>query len=184
MRINKYGGYPVILGDQGTQVNQYPAHQPGAVFMWRKGTGNKYAGIIQYVQLDNNGCSYGQALRLNHATLSAYSVTVIDTPTVDGKSPHFVGIAAATIASQYFGFMVVGGYCEYAYSASAAASGNVLGVAATATGMLSAPDVATAWSATEVSTGCLSGIYGSAVARGAITAGALGSVTLCGHWGI
>ncbi len=180
MRINKYGGYPIILGDQGTQTSSAPLYQPGAVFMWRKGTGNAYAGVIQYVQLDNNGCSYGQTLQPNDATITGYSVKVVDKSS--GKGPNFVGIAAATIASQYFGFMVIGGYCEYAYSASAAASGNVLCLAATATGQLSvgSADYYTATTAGSDATSCI----GIAVARGAITAAALGSVTLCGHWGI
>jgi hypothetical protein len=184
MKKEKYGGYPVLFGAQVTQTSSKPLHQPGAVFMWRKGTGNAYAGIVQYVQLDNNGCSYGQALIANPATISGYSVMITDLCSTFGKSPNFVGIAAATIASQYYGFMVIGGYCECAYCASAAASGNVLGLAATATGMLTPAEVATVWAATESGTGDFSGVMGVAVARGAITAAAMGSVTLCGHWGI
>jgi hypothetical protein len=171
-------GFPVLFDTQpSSTATSTPVFQPGAIFVWKSGTGRVKRSLVQYVQLDNNGCSYGEALQINDATVVAYSVKKAST----AKDSNFVGIAAGTIASQKFGFMVIGGYCEYAYTIAAAASGDSLALSASTYGRLSAGVADTYYTASATN---VSGLLGVAIANGAISAGALGSVTLCGIWGV
>jgi hypothetical protein len=177
MSVND-SGFPVLYDDQPADITgAAPVYQPGTIFVWKHGTGRAKRSLVQYVRLGNNGCSYGQALAINSATVVSHSVMVAAV----GKNANFIGIAAATIASQAYGFAVIGGYCEYAYTVAAAASGDTLCLSATTVGKLSAGESDTYYTASATDA---SGLLGLAIANGAIAAGDLGSITLCGVWGV
>lgn len=160
---NSPEGYPVIRDTQVTSTATAAVYQPGTVFV-HKDVNGEWA-LAKYVQLDNSGCSQGEALVTNYATLKSYSVS--KAATSDAHRPHFRGIAAATIASQSFGFMFIGGYVEKADSSITTASGDYLGISASTAGKLTtinpSPNV-------------------FAVARTAFATG-VGSVSIIGMWG-
>ena len=181
-------GFPILYDTQVTgQDDVAAAYQPGALFIHRSGTGNTNMSLVQYVQLDNNGCSQGDALVQNYATLKNYSVKV--SATTDQLTPVLRGIAAATIASQYFGFMIMSGYVEKANLSKTCASGDLLVISGSTAGYLSPGNsvgsVAAFWSATVgVSSALGTAPYG-VVARSnnahATTTTPLGSITLLGN---
>ncbi len=177
MSVND-SGFPVLYDDQPADTTgDCPVYQPGAIFVWKHGTGRANRSVVQYVRLDNNGCSYGEALAFNTATVVSHSVKVASL----GQDADFVGIAAATIASQEYGFMVIAGYCEYAYSASDAASGETMCLSATTTGQLTTGKAHNYYSASATDA---SGLLGIAFSNGAVAAGGLASITLLGTWGV
>ena len=114
-------GFPILYGTQVTGQDDSGANfQPGAIFVHRSGTGNVNFSLVQYIQMDNNGCSQGDSLVQNYATLKNYSMKVA--ATTDAYTPVLRGVAAATIASQYFGFMIMSGYVEKANLSKTCAS--------------------------------------------------------------
>ena len=155
-------GFPELIGTQALTVSTAAVYQPGSIFVHRNGNNR---GLLQYVQLDNNGCSQGESLVTNFATLVSWSVAKASTD--DMYSRPFRGIACATIASQYFGFMHIGGYAEKADISMTVASGDFLSLSGSTAGKL---------------TGLQASPHAVAVARTAIATG-VGSISLIGIWG-
>jgi hypothetical protein len=178
----EYTGFPVLLDSQVKVNHEAAVFQPGAIFIHKSGTGRAQTSWVQYVQLGNNGCNKGAALMYNPATLNTYSVK--KSSLTWGYAPNFVGIAAGTIASQRYGFMVIGGYCEYAYISETAVAGENLCVSGTTEGQLTANRASSVYSATCVLNASYGRVIPVAIARGACTGGDLGSITLCGIWGV
>ena len=155
-------GLPELRDAQAQTVSTAAVYQPGAIFVHRNGSN---WGLIQYVQLDNNGCSQGDSLVTNYATIVSYSVAKASTD--DQSSRPFRGVACATVASQRFGFMYIGGYVEKADCSYTVASGDFLYISGSTAGKL---------------TPLPAGPHPIAVARGAFATG-VGSVSLIGVWG-
>jgi len=178
----EYTGFPVLYDTQIKSNTAAAVFQPGAIFMHKGGTGRSDTSWVQYVQLGNNGCSRGDALMYNPATTDSWSVK--KSSLTQGYSPCFVGIAGGTIASQYYGFMVIGGYCEYAYISETAVAGENLCVSGTTEGQLTANKASNVYSGTCAVNSSAGRVTAVAISRGACTGGALGSITLCGIWGV
>lgn len=132
--------------------------------------------LVQCVQLDNSGCSQGEALVMNLATLKQYSVSKAAT-TDEGAPP--AGIAAATIASQRCGWMYIAGYVEKADLSHTAASGEYLTISGSTAGKLS-PDAASCFNLGTQGNASAFVVCGRA--RTAIATG-VGSISICGVWG-
>lgn len=148
--------------------------EPGQIFVHKDTSGN--FSLVEIVQLDNNGCSQGEVLVTNFATLKSYSVA--KAATADEGAP-MRGIAAATIASQKVGYMYIGGYVEKADLSHTAASGEYLMISGSTAGKLT-PNKASVFNAGTQ--GNASQFQVVAVARTAIGTG-VGSVSILGVWG-
>lgn len=133
--------------------------------------------LVQAVQLDNNGCSQGEVLVINMATLKQYSVTKAST-TDRGGIP--AGVACATIASQRCGFMYIGGYVEKADISQTTASGEYLMIGGSTAGKLT-NDIASAFNSGTQGNTSMFLIVGRA--RAAFATG-IGSITLSPVWGV
>ena len=161
-RVNVEEGFPTLRDTQVTSTAAAPVFQPGAIFVHYNGA--EWA-LVKYVQLGNDGCSQGEALVTNFAILKSYSMEKASTD--DLYSRPFRGLAAATIASQSFGFMYFSGYCEKADLSMTVGSGDFLSLSGSTAGKL---------------TGLQASPHVVAVARTALATG-VGSVSLIGTWG-
>ena len=168
------GGWPVLYDAQIQSTSTGANFEPGAIFLWRGGTQRQEAALVQYVQMDNGTCSQGEALVTNHATIAGYRVKAAATAD-EGTMPR--GIAAASLGSLVYGFMIIAGYCEKADLSHTAASNEYLMVSGSTAGKLT-PNRASVYNA---------GTHGSssmfttfAVARGAFATG-VGSVQILGQ---
>ena len=132
--------------------------------------------IVEIVQLDNNGCSQGEALVQNHATLKGYSVR--PSATTDEGAP-MKGVAAATIASQKAGYAIIGGYCEKMDFSHTAASGEYICIGGSTAAKFT-PNKASCFNLGTL--GNASQVIPVAVARAAIATG-VGSAQILGIWG-
>ena len=149
--------------------------EPGAIFLWRGGTGRKEAALVQYVQLNTGRCSRGEARMTDHASYTGWRVTAAAV-TDGGAIPR--GIAAASIATLSYGFMIIAGYCEQADLSHTAASGEYLQISGSTAGKLT-PDVASVCNAATLgSTASMFNYF--AVSRAAIATG-VGSVQILGQ---
>lgn len=166
--------FPVVSGAQVTANDSTAKMEPGTVMAVR--TQTDQWSVVEYVQLDNNGVSQGEVLINNFATLKQYSVAKAATGDVGAP---IRGIAAATIASQYFGFMYIGGYVEKADLSQTAASGEYLQVGGSVAGKLTSDKASAFNSGTQ---GNVSAFVVVAQARTAIATG-IGSISLMGMWG-
>jgi len=150
-----------------------PREELGSVRFHRDANGEW--SLVQVVQLDNNGCSQGESLVQNFATLKGYSVKT--SATADGGA-GFRGVAAATIASQKAGYAIIGGYVEKAYVSQTTASGEYL----TLSGSTAAQLTNNAASAYNTATqGNASMFVPVARARAAVTTGLM-SIQIQGIW--
>lgn len=177
--------FPLVSGAQLTTVltaaqGGATKMEPGTICAVRSNT--DCWSLIQWVQLDNNGCSQGDSLVLNFATLKSYSVKAAATAS-DGFQPNFVGIAAATIASQSFGFMYIHGYVEKADLSKTSASGELLAISASTAGKLTPIRASSFWNATIGTVTNATLPWPVAMSRTTIATG-VGSVTIVGTWGV
>lgn len=175
--------FPVISTTDFTSNQTTATYEPGTVYAVNP-AGRNWS-LVEYIQLDNNGCSQGEVLVHNYATLVSYSVA--KAATTDMGAPAFRGIAAATIASQRFGFMTIGGYVEKGDVSLTVASGDFLTISGSTAGKLSpnngAGGVKAFWNATLGQSSTLgTAPFVVAVARGAYATG-VGSMILNGVWG-
>lgn len=133
--------------------------------------------LVEIVQLDNNGCSQGEALVQNFATLKGFSVKT--SATTDAGAP-MKGVAAATIASQKSGYMIIGGYCEKMDVSQTCASGEYIKIGGSTAAKFS-NDIASTFNTIQ---GTVAGslFVVVAVARAAFATG-VGSVQILGLWG-
>ena len=148
--------------------------EPGQIFCSKNSAGEW--SIVEIVQLDNAGCSQGEALVQNHATLKGYSVRV--SATTDEGAP-MKGVAAATIASQKCGYMIIGGYVEKMDLSHTAASGEYICISGSTAAKFT---INKASCFNLVTNGNSSQIMVVAVARGVIATG-VGSAQILGVWG-
>lgn len=167
--------FPVVSGAQVVAGGDSSAkHEPGTILAYRSVT-DQWA-LAQYLQMANTGLSQGEVGVVNFATLKQYSVK--PAATTDGGAP-MAGIALATIASQKFGFLAIQGYVEKADLSHTAASGEYLCLSGSTAAKLT-PDRASVVNAGTLNTSALVIL---AIARTAIATG-VGSVTICGTWGV
>lgn len=166
--------FPIVSGAKVTANDATAKMEPGTIMAVR--TNTDHWSLVEYVQLDNNGVSQGEVLINNFATLKQFSVA--KAASVDGGGP-MRGIAAATIASQQFGFMYIGGYVEKADLSHTAASGEYLCVSGSTLGKLTPDRTSAIHQATVVNASLLMIV---AQARTAIATG-VGSVSIMGVWG-
>lgn len=146
----------------------------GDIFFSKNSAGEM--SIVEIVQLDNAGCSQGEVLVQNFATLKGFSVSKASTT---DKGGLIKGIAAATIASQKAGYMIIGGYCEKADMSFTAASGEYLKISGSTAGKLTAHTASVFNSGTQ---GNATAFVVVAIARAAAATG-VGSVQILGMWG-
>lgn len=170
-------GIPVMSNTQVEQADTNAVYEPG-VIVAVKNSGNW--SLAAYVQLDNNGCSQGEALVTNYATLKQYSVKAAGT--ADGFLPALRGIAAATVASQKFGWMYIAGYVEKADLSHTAASGEFLTISGSTAGKLTPHLASSVLNATIGTVTNATVPFAVAVARTAIATG-VGSISILGMWG-
>lgn len=161
--MKDFGGFPVLRGAQVEANNSAQVFEPGTIFAVRNSTTGFWS-LAKYVQV-TGGCSQGEVLVTNFATLSNDSVEKASTD--DMYSRPFRGIAAATVTDEYFGFMYIGGYVEKADVSMTTASADFLSISGSTAGKL---------------TPLQASPHVFAVARTAIATG-VGSVSLIGLWG-
>ena len=169
-------GFPVLYDGQIFGTATAAVYQPGAIFVRKFGTGRMNWSMVKYVRLNNSGCNQGEALVSDFATLNSNIVTAAAT-TDEGTNPR--GVAAATIASNSYGFMVIAGLCGSADLSHTAASGEYLAISGSTAGKLT-PDLCSVFNAGTQ--GNASMWIPFAVAREAIATG-FGSVQILGVWG-
>lgn len=148
--------------------------EPGQIFVSKNSAGE--FSLVEIVQLDNNGCSQGEALVQNFATLKGYSVKT--SATTDEGAP-MKGVAAATIASQKCGYAIIGGYCEKMDFSHTAASGEYICISGSTAAKFT-PNKASCFNLGTL--GNASQVMVVAVARAAIATG-VGSAQILGVWG-
>ena len=167
--------FPVVSGAQVTANGDATAkHEPGTILAYRSAT-DQWA-MVEYVQADNNVITKGSPVVKNFATLKQYSVRLA--ATTDSGVP-IRGVSLATIASQRYGFVAIGGYVESAQVSHTTASGEFLRVSGSANGQLT-PDAAGVFNAATSPN--VSAFVVVAVSHGIIATDAFGSITLCGVW--
>lgn len=173
-------GFQVIYDTQITTTSTGGPWQPGEIVIHRSGTGRTQQALARWVLIDNAGCSQGEALVTDFAATVDHGV--VKASTTDAFAPHFRGVAAATIASNKFGFSIISGYCEKADMSITAASGELLTISGSTAGKLTAKKASSFWGATlGVSSALGSAPFVFAVARGAAATG-IGSVQILGMW--
>lgn len=173
--------FPVVSGAQVVAGGDATAKMELGTIIAMRTVTDQWS-LVEYVQLDNNGVSNGEVLVTNFATLKQYSVAKAAVGDF-GVPGVFRGIAAATIASQKFGFMYIGGYVEKADVSHTAASTEGLTISGSTAGKLTPDKASSYWGATvglSSTTGTAPWIF--AIAKTAIATG-LGSVQICGIWG-
>ena len=173
--------YEEIYDTQSTTTSTGGPWQPGQVVIHRSGTGRAQRALLKWVLMDNNSCSRGEALVTDLATTVEHGVAKAST--TDSYLPNFRGIAAASIASNKFGFAIISGYCEQADLSETAASGELLAISGSTAGKLTPNRASSFWTATVgVSSALGSAPFVFAQARTAIGTG-VGSVQILGTWG-
>jgi len=169
--------FPVVGPGSLTDVWDPTTNPRGELgqIMFHKNSAGEFS-IVEIVQLDNNGCSQGEALVQNFATLKGYSVKT--SATTDEGAP-MKGVAAATIASQKCGYAIIGGYCEKIDLSHTAASGEYICIG----GSTAAKFTVNKASCFNLGTlGNASQVMVVAVARAAVATG-VGSAQILGIWG-
>ncbi len=175
-KIKDYA-FPLLSNTQIEQDDASAVFEPGVIVAVRN---NGNWSLAMYCQLDNNGCSQGEALVTNFATLKQYSL--IKAATTEARQPMLRGIAAATIASQAFGWAYIWGYVEKADLSHTAASGELLCISASVAGKLTPDGASSLLNGTMGTSNLVTIPWTVAIARTAIVTG-LGSVSLIGMWG-
>lgn len=170
------GDLSVVYDDQILSTSTGGPWQPGQIVVHKSGTNRSQKALAKWVLLDNSGCSQGEALVLNLA--STVSSSVAKAATADEGAP-MVGVAAATIASNTYGFALISGYCEKADLSHTAASGEYLCISGSTAGKLT-PNKASCFNLGTL--GNASQVMVVAVSRNA-TATGVGSVSILGVWG-
>lgn len=165
--------FPLFSNTQVEATSSGAVFEPGMIVAVRNGTNWSLA---RYVVMDNTGCSQGDALVNNFATLAQHNVKAA---AVGDEGAPIAGIACATLGSLKYGWAYIYGYVEKADLSHTAASGEYLMVGASTAGKLT-PNKASVFNAGTF--GSSSAFVVVAVARTAIATG-VGSISLCGMWG-
>ena len=173
-------GDMTLLDDQITTTNTSSVFAPGQIFYWRGGSNRGNTALVKWVQLDNNGCSQGEALISDLATVTAYGVA--KSTTTVGFNRLFRGVSAATIASNSFGFMIISGYVEKMDFSQTVASGEMVTMSGSVAGKLTAHFSSSIMNATIGTVSQSTITEAVAVARVAVATG-VGSAHLIGCWG-
>lgn len=168
--------FPVVSGAQVVGGGDASAkHEPGTIMAYRSAT-DQWS-LVEYVQAGNNVINRYLGCVTNLATLKQYSVELAATG--DRGGANFRGIALATIASQRFGFVAIGGYVENALVSQTTASGEYLCMGGSTAGQLT-PNRASVFNAGTQ--GNVSAFVVLAMAKGIYASGAAGSIQLIGVW--
>ena len=165
--------FPVLTNAQVEQADAAALYEPGIMVVVKNGVN---LSLASYVELDNSGCSQGEVLVDNYATLGSFRVAKAGT---GDRGGGMRGIAAATIASQKFGWMYIGGYVEKADNSQTVASGEYLMIGGSTAGKLSNDAASVFNSGTQ---GNASAFLVVGRARGAFATG-VGSIMILGTWG-
>lgn len=179
--FNDAFGQFTLLDTQITTTNSSSVFPEGQIFYWRGGTGRVNTALVRWVKLDNNGCTQGDVLILDDGQTT--SAGVKKAGTADAFNPSFRGIAAATIASNSYGFAIIGGYCEKANISKTAASLELLCISASTAGQLTPAKASSFWGATlGLSSTVGTAPFTFALSRSAQATG-VASVQIVGMWG-
>ena len=176
-KLRKHNAFPLLSNKQIEQADTAQVFEPGQIVAVRN-SGNW--SLAMYVQLDNSGCSQGECLITNYATLEQFSLA--KSGTADGKNPSLRGIAAATIASQKFGWAYIWGYVEKADTSQTAASGEMLCISGSVAGKMTSDAASSVLNSTIGTVSQMTIPFAIAVARAAFATG-VGSVSILGMWG-
>ena len=176
MSFETENGFRVLKGDQITTTSDGGPFQPGEEVIHKGGSNFAQRAKCQWVRLNNNGCSQGEVLVADLGTTVGYGVA--KAATTDEGAP-MRGIAAATIASNDYGFMIYAGWCEKADLSHTAASGEYLCISGSTAGKLT-PNKASVFNLGTQGNASQLGVV--AVARTAIATG-VGSVQILSYWG-
>jgi hypothetical protein len=149
--------------------------EPGTTVVVKDPTTGEFS-IARIVQLDNNGCTVGDLLVQNFATLKSFSVAKSSTTDLGGM---IYGVAAATIGSQKCGYAYIGGYVEKANVSQTTASGEYLSISGSTAGNLTNDRSSAFNSGTQ---GNASAFQVVARARAAVATGVM-SIQIIGIWG-
>lgn len=166
-------GFPVLKNSQIEQADSAALYEPGMIIVVKNGDNWSLA---SYVELSNDGCSQGEALVANYATLGSFRVAKAGT---GDRGIPMKGVAAATIASQKFGWMYIQGYVEKADLSETPASGEFLMISGSTAGKLTPNAASVFQSGTQ---GNASAFVVVARANAAFATG-VGSISLVGVWG-
>lgn len=173
--------YEEIYDSQSTTTSTGGPWQPGQVVIHRSGTNRAQRSLLKWVLMDNNSCSRGEVLLTDLSATVEHAVTKAST--TDSYNPNFRGIAAASIASNKYGFAIISGYCEQADCSETVASGEQLAISGSTAGKLTPNRASSFWTATlGLSSALGTAPFVFAIARGAFATG-VGSVQILGTWG-
>ncbi len=172
-----------IYDTQITTTSTGGPFQPGEIVVHRSGTGRGNVAMAKWVKVPS-ACSQGEVLVNDDAQTVDSSVRKASTAGAEGAfSPNFRGLAAASIASGSFGFMIFHGYVENADLSKTAASNEMLTISGSVAGKLTPNKASSFWGATlGLSSTSGSAPFVFAIARTAIATG-VGSVQIIGTWG-
>jgi len=174
------GGFPVLYDTQVETTSTEPVYQPGAIFTHRSGPGRKQWALVKYIQVSNDGISQGECLFTDDGRTGEWGVKKCTT--TEGRQAPFRGLACATIASNNYGFMYIGGYVEKGDLSHTAASGEMLCISGSTAGKLTPDGASSVMNATLGTSTFATSVFPVAVARTAIGTG-VGSCSLIGIWG-
>lgn len=179
---NEFGeDFCTIYDGQSLTTSTGGPFQPGQIVIHKSGTGRANRALLKWVKLDNAGCSRGEVLVTDFS--AAIESTVAKASTTDGYLPHFRGVAAATIASNTYGFAIISGYAEQVDCSETCASGEQLAISGSTAGKMTPNRASSFWTATVgVSSALGSAPFVFAIARGAFATG-VGSANILGVWG-
>lgn len=170
--------FPVVSGSQVVGGGDSTAKmEPGTIMAYRSAT-DQWS-LVEYVQAGNNVINRYRACVTNHATLKQYSVELA--AAADRGGANFRGIALATIASQKYGFVVIGGYVENAAISEGVASAEYLTMSGSTAGELT-PDRASVFNAGTHGNASAFVVIGLAKSAVATTSATTASIQLIGVW--
>lgn len=174
------GGYEVIYDTQLQATSSGGPFRAGQVVVHRSGTDRLQWALAKWVKFPH-GISRGEVAVTDFSQTVESSVTKAST--TDSYSPGtFRGVAGGSVASGYYGFSVISGYCEQVYSSETAASGEGMTISGSTAGQLTPNRGSSFWTATVgVSSQLGTAPFLYAVARGAFATG-LGSIQILGTW--
>lgn len=179
---NEFGeDYCTIYDGQSLTTSTGGPFKPGQIVIHRSGTDRKQRSLLKWVLLDNAGCSRGEVLVTDFS--ATQESTVAKASTTDSYLPHFRGVAAASIASNTYGFAIISGYAEQVDCSETCASGEQLSISGSTAGKMTPNRASSFWTATVgVSSALGSAPFVFAIARGAFATG-VGSAQILGTWG-
>ncbi len=172
-------GNITLLDGQITTTNTSLIFPAGQIFFYRMGTDRKMAGLVKWVLMDNNGCTLGDVLIGDTATTGMNNVMKAATSDRGGLP---VGFAAATIASNTWGFAIIGGYVEKGAISMTVATGEYLTIGGSTAGAAT-PNRASVFNAGTQGNASAFQVFCKSRGAVATTSTLVASLQMVGVWG-